>query len=307
MSRARTFQSRETVLQEIRRGGLCAILVEGEEQGGDAGLLKYILRDVTTEVSFFGRDGRSRVLDELQEMIGQLPVERLFAVVDRDFESGEAVEQGFHPDYRGHIFFWRRFTLENYLLEPAWIVEAVNEFYLHEPDRIPATLRATSAVEQFLLDWAKRLTSQVAGNATIANLAEETRKRGLQAEAWPYFEEMFERDPGFVRSRLIAHYSAWATLSPDLFSAEAVTQRYDESLTVLQNAVQGLVRAHEFVSGKLLLKALYHDLPGGQKPPLDYLRNKLAVMASKSVPADMRTLVIDRILPRWRHTREGRA
>ncbi len=307
MSRARTFQDPALVLQEIRRGGLCAILVEGEEQASDATLLKSILREVTTEVAFFGRDGRSKVLADLQEMIGQMPAERLFAIVDRDFESAEAVERGFHPDYRGHIFFWRRFTLENYLLEPAWIVEAVNEFYLHEPDRIPATLRATSAVEQFLLDWAKRLTPQVVGNATIANLAEETQKRGLQAEAQPYFEEIYERDPEFVRSRLVAHYSTWITLSPNLFSTDAIARRYDESLTALQNAVQSLAKAHEFVSGKLLLKALYHGLPEGQKPPLDYLRNKLAVMASKSVPADMRTLVIDRILPRWRRAREGQA
>lgn len=305
MSRARTFQSRETVLQELRRGGLCAILVEGEEQGGDAGLLRFILREVTTEATFLGRDGRSRVLAELQEMIGQLPAERLFAIVDRDFEGGEAVEQGFRPDYLGHIFFWRRFTIENYLLEPAWIVEAVNEFYLHEPDRIPTILRTESTVEQFLLDWAKWLMPQVAGNATLVNLGADTRQRGIQAEARPFFEEIYERDTEYVRSRLIAHYSAWMAFAPDLLSANAITQRYDQSLAALQSTVQGLARAHEFVSGKLLLKALYQQLPEGQKPPLDYLRNKLAVMASRSVPSDMRTLVMDRILPRWRRAREG--
>jgi len=178
---------------------------------------------------------------------------------------------------------------------------------MHEPARIPPVLQNESAAEQFLLEWAKRLTPQVAGNATIASLSAETKRRGVQAEARPYFEEIYERDPEFVRARLMARYSAWIALAPDLFSADAITQRYDQSLAALQSSSENLARAHEFVSGKFLLKALYQHLPEGQKPPLDYLRNKLAVMASKSVPSDMQILVMDRILPRWRRAREGQA
>lgn len=305
MSRARTFQSRETVLQEIRRGGLCAILVEGEEQGGDAGLLKYILREVTTEVSFFGRDGRSKVLADLQEMIGQLPEQRLFAILDRDFESSEAVEQGFHPEYRGHIFFWRRFTIENYLLEPAWVIKAIKAFYVNEPLGIPAALQTEEAVEQFLLEWAKRLLPQVAGNATKAKLLIEINRRGLQAWGPPDFKELWERDAVFVRSRLMAHYSAWERDAPDPFTPEAISKRYDEQLTAAQSAIGNLNEVHKWVSGKRLLEALYQQLPSQQHKA--HLRNQLAVFASESVPADMRTLVIDRILSRWRRAREGQA
>jgi len=303
VSRARTFQNPALVVQEIRRGGLCAILVEGEEQASDAALLKFILREVTTEVAFFGRDGRSKVLADLQEMIGQVPADRLYAIVDRDFQSDEAVEQGCRPDYQGHIFFWRRFILENYLLEPVWVIKAVKAFYVNEPGGIPAALQTEEAVEQFLLEWAKQLLPQVAGNATKAKLLVEITRRGLQVWGPPDFKELWERDTEFVRSRLIAHYSAWEKDAPDLFAHEAISKRYDEQLTAAQSAVENLNEVHKWVSGKLLLETLYQQLPSQQHKA--YLRNQLAVSASESIPSDMRTLVIDRILSRWRRAREG--
>lgn len=305
MSRARFFQSPDLVLQAIQRGRLCAILVEGEEQASDAALLKFILRDVTTEVAFFGRDGRSGVLIDLQEMIGQLPVDRLYAILDRDFESDEAVEQSFHPDYRGHIFFWGRFTIENYLLEPAWVIKAIKAFYVNEPLGIPAALQTEEAVEQFLLEWANRLLPQVAGNATKAKLLIEINRRELEAWGPPDFKEPWDRDAEFVRSRLMTHYSAWEKDAPDLFTPEAISKRYDAQLTAAQSAIGNLNEVHKWVSGKLLLEALYQQLPSQRHKA--HLRNQLAVFASEAVPADMRTLVIDRILPRWRRAREGQA
>ena len=303
MSPAHSFQNQEAVLQEIRRGGRCAILVEGEEQKGDAALLQFILREVTTQVTFFGRDGRPGLLKELKAMLEQLPAESLWAIVDRDFESDDPVELTYQADYQGHEFFWRRFTIENYLLEPAWIAEAIHEFYALEPGRIPTALKTEVAIEKFLLDWARRLNPQIAGNATIADLSVECGRRAVPIQGRTYFVEAYERDSSHVRTQLITHYSGGAELAPDALSVDALSRRYEEKLQMLQDSTQSLTNMHKFISGKLLLKALYQELPKGSKPQADHLLGKLATHASKLVPDDIQTLIVERILPRWRSAR----
>lgn len=308
MSGARSYRSRETVLQEIRRGGLCAILVEGEEQGSDAALLKYILRGVTTEVTFFGRDGRPNVLADLQEMIPLMPADRLFAIVDRDFESDQIVDKCFQPAYRGHALFWRRFTLENYLLEPAWIVETVQHMLWQNPALTPPPeFQTESAVEALLLESTRQFLSATAGNATIAGLTSEQRKRHLPVEGRNYFNA---GDDETVIAKLIAHYSVFANTAPDLYSSSALQQRYNERHTAIRSAVQSLSNAHRFVSGKMLLTAIHRKLltafPGYKIRRVDILE-KLMEFASKQVPDDLHTLVEDRILPRWRRARTASA
>ena len=303
MSSARIYQSREVVLQEIRRGNVCAILVEGEEQGSDASLLKYILRSTTSEVGFFGRDGRARVADDLREMVIQLPIESVFAILDRDFEDSPIVDQCFTPNYRGHRFIWRRFEIENYLLEPAWIAEAIGEFYALQPDRISGFLRSAGEIEQFLLQWAKILSPQAAGNAFIADVTKQIERKKLSVAGRSYFGEIFERDSDYIKSQLLAHYSVYANLAEDILSANAIAQRYEHHLESTILSTTSLAMAHQVISGKLLLKALYHQLSDQEKPRREYIISKLATLASKSVPEDIRFLIQDRILPRWREAR----
>ena len=55
------------------------------------------------------------------------------------------------------------------------------------------------------------------------------------------------------------------------------------------------------------MKALYAELPGGRKPAWGDVRNRLVKLASKQVPDDIRILVEERILPRWRRVRDSGA
>jgi len=303
VSQARRLLTREGVLQEILRGNQCAILVEGEAHT-DAALLKSILRNVASQVTLFGRDGRNNVLADLRELMGQVPREGLFAILDRDFESDARVEQGYAPDYSGHVFFWRRFTIENYFLEPLWIMEAVHELCWRDVESIPVSLKTEIAAQDYLLIWARRLLPQSAGNATIIELHRECSNRGIRFQGRSYFEELTERDPESVRTELVTHYSGGAPRAPDLLSAEAIARHYAEKLNALQSIVQALPAAHAITSGKLLLRAVYQELPGSSKPNMEYLKGKLVTFASKSIPDDLQTLVIEHILPRWRRARE---
>src|SRR5574341_1168862 len=162
------FTSSLEVVQVVTSGSSCAILVEGEERASDAWMLSYILKSTASElVTFYGRDGRANVLAELPNFITRLPAGKVAAIVDRDFTEDEIVERTYVPDYSGHLFYWRRSCIENYLLEPVWIAEAVEEFYMHEPERIPATLRTAASIEGFLFDWSRQLTPQIAGTSVI--------------------------------------------------------------------------------------------------------------------------------------------
>ena len=300
------FTSALEVVQAIRNGPSCAVLVEGEEQASDAWVLRYVLKDsLSEEVTFHGRDGRSNLLKELPDFVARLPADKVSAIVDRDFTEPAIVERTYPPDYAGHLFYWRRYCIENYLLEPAWIAEAVEEFYMHEPDRIPLSLRTAEAAEKFLLNLAQRLSPQIAGNWVIADLSRQTIQRGLTVEARQYFDDLTDRDATWVLLELSRNYGGWGGTHPDLFSAEALKTRFDNRLAIVAAKAQTLSGAHEVISGKTLLKALYIELPTGQKPGKDYLRNRLVRMASKQVPDDIRILVAERIVPRWRRAREG--
>jgi len=305
VTKPRRFQTLDEVVLSLKSGSACAVLVEGEEQASDAWILKSVLLSaVGEEITFHGRDGRERLLSELPDIFRQLPNDRVFAILDRDFLEDELVEPRYAPDYSGHLFIWRRFTVENYLLEPSWITEAVAEFYLHEPERIPETLRTAEATEGFLLDWCRRLAPQVAGNRVISDLTRETVRRGLSSvEARRYFDDLTDRDPEWVLAELTQKYGGWSKAHPGLFSVEVLQARFEDRLEGVLARVQTPSGAHQVVSGKILMKALYARLPGGTKPGKEYVRNRLVRMASKQAPDDIRILVEGRILPRWRHAR----
>jgi len=300
-----TFPARYTsaiqVVQTIRNGAACAVLVEGEEQASDAWILGYLLKSrVGQAVTFHGRDGRANLLAELPGFVEMLPVGKVAAIVDRDFAEPDRVERTYVSEYSGHLFYWRRSCIENYLLEPDWLAEVVEEFYLHQPVRIPPTLQTAQAVAHFLLDWSRRLTAQVAGNWVVADITQAAIRQGLSIAARPYFDDLTERDPHWVLTQLLQHYGGWSSVYPEVLGVEALTKHFEARLAEVQGRVQPLNGAHEVVSGKTLLKAVYAALPAGPKPAREHVRNRLVRLASRQVPNDVRFIVEERILPRWR-------
>ncbi len=304
MTQPRPLQTPGDVSRTLSSGSACVVLVEGPQQASDAWILKSILlKTVGEEVTFLGRGGRLNVLAELPELLVEAPNERVFGLLDRDFLEDEFVEASYAPGYSGHLFFWRRFTIENYLLEPAWVAEAIDEFYMHTPERIPETLKTAKAVEGFLLNACQRLATQVAGNWTISQLVRETGRQNLSVQARQYFDDLIERGAEWVLAELTQHYSGWGHKHPEFFTSEALQARFQNKLTQVSTKIQIVSGAHEIVSGKMLMKALYAELPSGPKPRKEYVRNRLVRMASAQVPDDMRILIEDRILPRWRKAR----
>ncbi|HLB47341.1 MAG TPA: DUF4435 domain-containing protein, partial [Anaerolineales bacterium] len=283
------------VAQTILNGSACAILVEGEEQASDAQILKTMFKRLGQAVTFHGRDGRDNLIRELPEFITRLPQDKAAAILDRDFMNDAEVEATYLPNYTGHIFYWRRYCIENYLLEPELIVNCIHTAHALNPDAIPETLKTVDAIEGFLLDWCRRVAPQVAGNWTIHELTQESDRQGLNIEAQHYFKDVTDRDSAWVLSQLTHRYGGWEDAYSSLFSANALRERFEDKLNEVSEKTTTLRDAHQIVDGKRFLKqALNRELPSGLKP---YFFSLLAEAASKNLPEDLRLLVEDRILP----------
>ena len=301
MTQPAALNSALEVAQTIRNGLTCAILVEGEERGSDAQILQIILKSVAQSVTFHGRDGRDNLIKELPDFVAMLPERKVAAIVDRDFTSDDEVERTYLPDYAGHIFYWRRYCIENYLLEADLVADCVRMTHSLNPESAPPSLMTVDAVEKFLLDWCGRLAPQVAGNWIIHDLTQESDQQGLNIEASPYFKDVADRDATWVLSELTRKYHSWSKAYPKLFGGKSLRDRFEDKLKTVSEKLGTLSGAHQIVDGKRFLKpAVNRELPGNLRP---YFFSLLAELASKNVPEDARTLVEDLILPRWRKAR----
>ena len=300
MSSPRRFQALELVTQAAQRGTSATVLVEGEEDLSDAWLLGQMLRPFAQQISFHGRGSWVDVIRDLEHLLPYSPPDQVFAVLDRDFASDEEVETCYAPGYRGHLFRWRRYTIENYLLEPDWIAEFVDTVL----ETVPPKLATPESVEKLMLGWCARLAPQVAGNWVIADLTRETMRRNLRVEARQYFEALTDRDSTWVLAELTKKYGGWGATYPALFTPDALQSRFQDRFAKIMAKIQLLSGAHEVINGRMLLKAFQAELPSSLRA---YVRKPLILEASKQVPEDIRVLFEERILPRWRRAREGQA
>lgn len=102
------------------------VLVEGQS---DRMVFREWYRDRLSEVEFFtpevpqGESGVQKLLARVLAL-STSPRPREFGIIDRDFRSDAEVEAP-HNDPYGHLFVLRRYSIENYLLEPAVPAEEI--------------------------------------------------------------------------------------------------------------------------------------------------------------------------------------
>lgn len=132
------FTDLDELVVRLRAGRSRIVLVEGPERGGDAWILQMLLPEVADQVLFLGRGSWQAVQTDANrlETLLQEPISRIYTIRDRDFLPTEEVLPGYDPQFSGHHFVWRRYTIENYLLEPDIIWEAA-EYLLSRIGRKP--------------------------------------------------------------------------------------------------------------------------------------------------------------------------
>ena len=128
------------------------VLVEGRD---DCGVLREWFEEQRPELEFCDTGGKAHLQPLLNLAIQYSSLKRVFAISDRDFCTDDEVTASYADG--SHLFFLRRYALENYLLEPAPLRQI---FKIQEPSRFSDEAVVTNR----LLDLCRKVKSLMAAN-----------------------------------------------------------------------------------------------------------------------------------------------
>lgn len=226
------YPSLDEVSVQMRAGAAAAVIVEGEDRGGDA----WIYGDIwfgsrAAEVRFFPQDGWRRVRDAVRELRQRLPAIPIFGLIDRDFTPNETLE-ALEPE---GIYRSRYYSVENYLLDPrGW--QLTVELVARVRGGAPAGWQSETEIAQQIQQSYAACLSASAFNWTIADL---DRTQPQPSVAPNYVSAL--TDERLLRAE--AKLEAW------LHNAGS---GYQERLTHLQSVDNELLP--QLVNGKIVLE-----------------------------------------------------
>lgn len=255
-------------------GNRIVVLVEGES---DRDALREWFSEFRPEVEFYESDGQAHLEPLLTELLKQSTLKRAYAIADRDFRTTAEVEASYAEN--SHLFFLRRYALENYLLEtlPLWQI-----FKIHDP----AKFADEAAISQRLLALCRKLTSVMAANWLLWEKNHATYAvSGVTQELESYFSLGFEPERAVILRAVAGR----------LKEAEAeIDRRLQVKEAEIEQQLGELAQAHSFIDGKRLLHWLQREDFGRGE---DVLRRWLIREGKLAgVQADLKSLVLDRIL-----------
>ncbi len=270
---------------QLSTGHGIGIIVEGETYADDPFYYRTWFGDRANEVTFFPQNGWAQVMTAVSELRQRNPDIPVYAIIDRDFCEDHKLDCDF--DSLG-ILRTPRYTLENYLLDPACWAATFQLIF-------PRNLAAAQGWNQ---------TEFVAQQIKAAYQA----CCGLAAHNWVVssITPHYESQPHFQSRNFLQHFKAYSgdgavseallNWQNQLGASEDLPALFQTRLAFLLSQSQE-VQATQ-VSGKYVLKYLHDRFP--LKPPrmtkyalndyLDYYLDKCS-----SPPPDLVAL-IDRIL-----------
>ena len=164
------------------RPGAKVVFFEGEQSDFDQKMVARLFPEVEKEVNFVSGGGKysvealHRVLERSLEA-GSIPL-KVYSVVDRDLalrRGRPALEHdldGFHRHYS-----WDVYHIENYLLEPSFISDALKHLgrYL---DDVDSAEKVEAALKEIAQEQVGRLIAHDVGGLIRSEMIEELRLRG---------------------------------------------------------------------------------------------------------------------------------
>ncbi len=228
--------------------GVC-VIVEGETERDDPWFFQRWFGDRARDVTFFPRDGWELVIQSVTDLRARaaLGVKKVYGIVDRDFEI--PVYSPFPTD---GILRLRKYTLENYLLDPGIWFAVVQPFLQRNPKpgwRTEAEIQTT--IETLYRDC----IPLAAYNWTLHTAQCQNPNAIYQSSAndWAYAAHpQTLREWNDIPARLQA-LQARAGISENL------AQLYTNRLTALQS--EPIDQLETFVTGKVVLKLLREAFP----------------------------------------------
>ena len=251
-------------------GGRKLVLVEGDS---DRDVLYRWFLERAADVVFFAVGGSISVIELTKRIIALRPDVQVFGIRDRNFLSNAEISDALSSP-QASIFVWRRYAIENYLLEPAALLPEFEAFLGAE-----CPITDISAMEAKLLEFCRSLHCMMAANWL---LIENGRSR---------YSDGHHLLP---RADFVAEISTKIGMSVDEADAALTSKE-----AVMSPSLVTLETAHHVTSGKHLLHQVY-DLVAGVKKGLrkDHLfrllRNR--IKESVGIHADVREIVERRVL-----------
>jgi hypothetical protein len=254
------YPSLNDISLRVRAGSAIAVIVEGEELGGDA----WVYGDIwfahrATEIRFFPQDGWTQVRDAVQELRRALPGYPIYGLIDRDFTpDGDLCALEAEGVFRSRLY-----SVENYLLDPAAWHAVFSLVARPTKARLPATLATPAAVAATIEACYHQCRPVSAFNWTVADTA---REHPEYVGAPEYLRSIRDARVGAAGSLL----DSWRTLSR---CQTDLSELYRAKLDLLSKMVPEDLRCH--TDGKLVMETLIREFltvfAGRGLKPVEYL------------------------------------
>jgi len=223
------------------------LVCEGSDDGLDFKVLNLILVNKLNKAVLISPAGGDSGLNSVASWIEakSAPGAVSYSIEDRNYRSLGEVEAKWKAESKR--FIWRRHEIENYLLEPAVILQAMVSLSQVQSGNLPQTL---ADVESVMRSAADPLFEDHVGQLTRSQLVEELNVMRLQL-GQPQGRQYFQRQEwlDFLHGECGRLKNSGADLSNlQQFDEMAITTLYDRLLNEL--------KASDFLSGKRYLREM---------------------------------------------------
>jgi len=242
------------------------IYVEGKSD-------QKILERWFLDLKFEDAKGKNKVQSKAKEY------HENWGLLDRDFADDKDVEASRQNNSR--VIILRRYSIENYLLEPSIIAAVAQEFAQQYSDLKKWTDK--NFVQSKLLQWANDLSTYATANYLISQwkvVVESDFRRYIRGPLPPHTILTYEEVVLDLKKRL-------DRLPPSQDLDELFKQTYGD----IVNDVTQLDGVHRWIDGKVLLQSmLYHEAFGPHNFGQDRLFEELIDAGKKHKPNELQQL-----------------
>lgn len=283
--------------EEVREGGEHVLFVEGSEDGSlDQTVLRALLRR-TLRIETLGPS--YSIKSAAQALARHHP--RYYFLIDRDHHSDDFVDkcwQRFPDPGTGNLLVWRRREIENYFLDPSFLLES-KHCIATEPELTGALVMA--AQEQLFLDVA---------NHVILSIREEQKLTWIEQFSNPV--EFSSKNEAIQRLTSAKEFSDRRRAVSSMVTKRELGERFEARLEMMTGCgdqlTYGQGRWVEMIRGKKVLPQLLNlrgfeirDAEGQEVTGKDRAYEIVRELAVKDVdnrPADigeLQRLIEDRV------------
>ena len=267
--------------EEVRAGGEHVLFVEGSADGSlDQAVVRALLR-ATLRIETLGPSYSVR--SAAQALARHHP--RYYFLVDRDHYDDAFVEhcwRNFPDPDTDNLLVWRRREIENYFLDPSFLVESE---YCHADESKLATTLVDAAQERLFLDVA---------NSVISSVREEQKSTWIRHFSDP--ADFASKEGAIDCLTSTTAFGERRRAISSMVSKKEITARFEASLEMMtggrESVVYGNGRWVEMIRGKKVFARLVNsggfavtDADGRKLTGQQKAREIARELAVKSVPS----------------------